>query len=387
MGLLNYIIWTANPEIFPSLDWPVIGNIRWYGLLFAVAFIVGQQIMIYIFKKENKPDKDIETLTIYMVVATIIGARLGHVFFYEPLRFLANPLEIFMIQKGGLASHGAAAGILIGIWMYSNYYIKIGFSKPHFVWKKRKREGQRFLWVIDRIVIVAALGGCLIRTGNFMNSEIIGHPTDAPTAVLFARDIIDRFEYDKNVADVKIYKRGGEEASGRSYPINIQVEFENNNYQENQLHAYIQRHFKYILTEYPYVAMHVDEKSNDPLNYSLTKRSDGRFTANIKTNGVARHPSQLYEAFTSLLLFFLLLWLWFQQKDKIPYGRIFGLFLVILFGLRFFHELFKENQVEFEATIPLNMGQWLSIPLIIAGAIILLRSYMPQNKPPDIKAG
>ena len=232
MNVLNYFIWSANPEIFPNLDWRIIGNIRWYGLLFAIAFIVGQQIIIYIFRKENKPEKDIETLTIYIVLATIIGARLGHVFFYEPARFLADPIEIFMIQKGGLASHGAAIGILTGIYIYSNYLIKIGFSKPHFVFKRRKREGQNFLWVVDRIVIVVALGGCFIRIGNFMNSEIIGKPTDAPVGVLFARDIIDRFEFDNNVEKVEVNKRNEETGDNdASYPIIIKIDFKKNNYQ------------------------------------------------------------------------------------------------------------------------------------------------------------
>ena len=256
MDLLSYFIWSANPEIFPNLDWRIIGNIRWYGLLFAVAFIVGQQIMIYIFKKENKPEKDIETLTIYIVLATIIGARLGHVFFYEPARFLADPIEIFMIQKGGLASHGAAIGILTGIYIYSNYLIKIAFSKPHFVFKRRKREGQNFLWVVDRIVIVVALGGCFIRIGNFMNSEIIGKPTDATVGVLFARDIIDRFEFDNNIEKAEVIK--GKEETGENetkYPIEIKIDFKKNNYQEKQLESYIQSDFKYILTNYEYVKM------------------------------------------------------------------------------------------------------------------------------------
>ena len=197
MEILGYILWAPVPEIFPNLDWGIVGNIRWYGLLFAMAFIVGQQIMSYIFKVEKRPDRDIETLLIYIVVGTIIGARLGHVFFYEPMRFLADPIEIFMIQKGGLASHGATIGIITSIYLYSNYYIKIGFSKPFFTAKRKKRAGQSFLWVIDRIVVVVAVGGCFIRMGNFINSEIIGKPWDNQMAVFFARDVIDQFELDQ----------------------------------------------------------------------------------------------------------------------------------------------------------------------------------------------
>ncbi len=382
MDILNYMIWSANPEIFPNLDWGIVGNIRWYGLLFAVAFIVGQQIMLYIFKQENKPEKDIETLTIYIVLATIIGARLGHVFFYEPARFLANPIEILMIQKGGLASHGAAIGILTGIYIYSNYLIKIGFSKPNFVFKKRKREGQNFLWVVDRIVIVVALGGCFIRAGNFINSEIVGKPTDDPIGVLFARDIIDRFESDTNVEEVNVIKASPDLSDSiRKNPIAIKIDFKRNNYQETQLHSYLQNNFKYILTDYEYVSMQVDEPRNTPLHYELNSNNDGSFSATIYTWGMPRHPAQLYEAFTSLMLCFLLYWIWALQKRDLPYGRLLGLFLVILFGLRFFHELFKENQVDFEATIPLNMGQWLSIPMVIAGIYILVQSYRSEYRP------
>lgn len=378
MGIINYIIWAPNPEIFPNLDWGIIGNIRWYGLLFAMAFIIGQQIMIYMFNKENKPQRDIETLTIFMVVATVIGARLGHVLFYEPARFLSNPVEIFMIQKGGLASHGAAFGILFGIWIYVNYYIRIGFSKPYFVWKKRKREGQNYLWVVDRIVIVVALAGCFIRMGNFINSEIIGKPTDSSMAVLFARDIIDRFEYDRVVDKVEVRKALPDDGTN---PIKITFLFNNDNFNEAQIRAYLENNVKRIMTDYEYVAMHVNEPRESRLDYTLEKVDDQTFFATVNTHGIPRHPAQLYESFTSLLLFVLLLGIWFKLKEKTPNGRLLGLFLIILFGLRFVHELFKENQVDFEATIPLNMGQWLSIPLIIAGILILLRSYRPNSQP------
>jgi len=382
MNILNYYIWSANPEIFPNLDWRIIGNIRWYGFLFAVAFIIGQQIMLYIFKKENKPEKDIETLTIYIVLATIIGARLGHVLFYEPGRFLADPIEIFMIQKGGLASHGAAIGILTGIYIYSNYFIKMGFSKPYFVSKKRKREGQNFLWVVDRIVIVVALGGCFIRFGNFINSEIIGKPSDGPWSVLFARDIIDQFEYDNNVEQVTVNKINDRQTvTNGKYPIEIKIDFKRNNYQEKQLQSYVQNNFKFILNNYEYVKMQVEEPENTPLNFTLEKNSDETFTARIITSGIPRHPAQLYESLTSFLLFVLLFWLWALQKEKLPWGRLFGLFLVILFGLRFIHEFFKENQVDFEAAIPLNMGQWLSIPMVIAGIYILVQSTKEKYHP------
>lgn len=378
MEIFGYILWAPIPEIFPNLDWGIIGNIRWYGLLFAIAFIVGQQIMAYIFKVENKPSRDIETLTIYIVVGTIIGARLGHVFFYEPMRFLANPLEIFMIQKGGLASHGAAVGIIASIFVYSNYYIKIGFPKPSFIFRRKKREGQSFLWVIDRIVIVVALGGCFIRMGNFLNSEIIGKPSNSEMSVFFARDVIDRFELDQNIEDVEVRKRAAA-TTDIPNPILISLKFKNNDYKEDEIRAYLERNIKRVLTHYEDVNRHINEPDEEPLNYALTTNPDGSFTAAISTYAITRHATQVYEALTSLLLAFLLFWIWTWKKEETPHGQLFGLFLIILFGLRFFHEVFKENQVDFENTIPMNMGQWLSIPLVLIGFYVFIRSLNKGN--------
>lgn len=169
---LGYFTWDASPEIFN------IGPIaiRWYGLLFALSFVVGYELMSRFFKRESRPIKDLEALTFYMIAGTVIGARLGHCFFYEPMEYLANPLEIFKVWKGGLASHGAAIGILISIWL--------------FVKKKKDFD---FLWVMDRIVITVALAGFFIRTGNFFNSEILGAPSNAPWAVVFLKfDMLPR---------------------------------------------------------------------------------------------------------------------------------------------------------------------------------------------------
>lgn len=160
------IDWNVNPEIFR------IGNfaVRWYGLLFASAFFFGYLIMGRFFKREGIPIEVLDKLTIYMAVGTIIGARLGHCFFYEPSYYLSHPVEILMIWKGGLASHGAAIGIIIALYLFSR-----NTKKP-------------FLWVIDRIVIVTALGGFFIRTGNLMNSEIYGTETSLPWGFVFIRN-------------------------------------------------------------------------------------------------------------------------------------------------------------------------------------------------------
>lgn len=165
LNILTYIVWDVNPDIF---TFPIINHpLRWYGLLFAAAFLIGQQIMYFIYKKEGLPTTEIDTLTMYLVVATIVGARLGHVLFYDPLYYFQNPQEILMTWEGGLASHGGVIGILIAIYLFA------------------RKTKVSYLWLLDRISIVAALAFCLIRLGNLMNSEMIGTPTTLPWAFIF----------------------------------------------------------------------------------------------------------------------------------------------------------------------------------------------------------
>ncbi|MGD0340112.1 MAG: prolipoprotein diacylglyceryl transferase [Bacteroidales bacterium] len=158
--------WNVNPEIFR------IGHfaIRWYGLLFASSFLFGYIIMLKIFKNENLSEALLDKLTIYMAVGTIVGARLGHCFFYEPSYYLAHPVEIFEIWHGGLASHGAGIGILTAVEI--------------FAYKEKKG----YFWTLDRIAIVVALSGFFIRMGNLMNSEIYGIETTVPWGFVFLRN-------------------------------------------------------------------------------------------------------------------------------------------------------------------------------------------------------
>lgn len=164
--IFNVITWDLDPEIFS------IGNlsIRYYGLMFASAFFFGYLVFKKYLTSKHLTDEMLDKLLIYMAVAIVAGARLGHCFFYQPEYYLDNPLEIFMIWKGGLASHGAAIGILIALWLYVRKF-KLSF-----------------LWLMDRLVIVVALGGAFIRMGNLFNSEIYGGPTSLPWGFEFVRD-------------------------------------------------------------------------------------------------------------------------------------------------------------------------------------------------------
>lgn len=264
MQTLLTIVWDVDPEAFriPFINWPV----RWYGILFVLGLIVSQYIMFYIFEKDGKTRKNVEDLTVYVVIGTIVGARLGHVLFYDAAYYFSHPLEILQVWKGGLASHGGAIGIIIAIFLYCRKY-----KFP-------------LLWVFDRLVIVVCFTGACIRTGNLMNSEIIGKVTDVPWAFQFVQ----------------------------AYPPSLSV---------------------------------------DP-----------------------RHPAQLYEAIYCLLIMAVLFYLWKYKRHKLNDGFIFGVFLVTLFTLRFIDEFFKINQEAFEAQLPINMGQILSIPFVLAGIYLIYRA-------------
>jgi prolipoprotein diacylglyceryl transferase len=165
ISMLSYIVWDIDPDIFviPLLNHPV----RWYGLSWALGFVLSQQIMYHIYKKENRSRKEVDTLTIYMLASAMVGARLGHVLFYDPIEFLSEPLSILRIWEGGLASHGAGIGVLIALYFFA------------------RSATVKYLWILDRIVIVSALTGGLIRLGNLMNSEMVGLPTSLPWGFIF----------------------------------------------------------------------------------------------------------------------------------------------------------------------------------------------------------
>lgn len=271
LNVLTYITWDIDPDIFtiPFINHPV----RWYGLLFAFAFLISQQIMYFIYKRDGRPATEVDTLTVYAVVATIVGARLGHVLFYDPIHYFQNPIKILMVWEGGLASHGGVIGILIAIYLFA------------------RKTNANYLWVLDRVSIVASLTFCIIRLGNLMNSEMIGTPTNLPWAFIFTR-----------------------------------------------------------------------------------------------MDDVPRHPAQLYEAIHYFIWFIVLFLVWYRLKDRMKIGLLFSWSLIILFSLRFVDEFFKLDQVDFEGSMILNMGQLLSIPFILTGVLLLIfKVYNNQGTVPADK--
>ena len=354
MNLTAFILWEMRPEIWPDSSLPL----RWYGLFFAAAFGFGQIIITRIFRRDGKPQKDVDVLTYYMIAGTVLGARLGHCLFYQPEYYLSNPIEILKVWEGGLASHGATIGIIAAMWLYS-----------------RKRSDQSWLWILDRIVIVVALGGALIRLGNLMNSEIIGKPADLPWSMVFLQSFenILREQDREIVRDFSIRKEGSDLVlDGRMYKkLILSLQFARGGPAKEEAVAYIR----------DFLPVMIRSANGDEENLRILPNSDPVFSegengyaCSVILLGLPRHPAMVYESLSTFCLFLLLFFMW-KRNPELPEGRIFGLFVVILFSLRFFYEFLKENQVEFEDQLSLNMGQFLSIPMILTGFWILFRSF------------
>ena len=155
MDILS-VVWDWDPTFV------TIGgmDIRWYGLMWAIAILVAERLCNYMFRREGLPSRTLESAFLWIVLGTFIGARVGHCLFYEPETYLAEPWRIITdIRKGGMASHGATIGIILSVWFFT------------------RRNHLPFLWGFDRIGVVAPLSGALIRIGNLFNSEIVGMET------------------------------------------------------------------------------------------------------------------------------------------------------------------------------------------------------------------
>ncbi|MCS6796462.1 MAG: prolipoprotein diacylglyceryl transferase [Raineya sp.] len=359
--MFAYIIWNIHPEFIR------IGSIRaaWYGLLFAMAFLAGQYVLGKIFKIEGKTEDDLATFSFYVIIATVIGARLGHVLFYQPDYYFAHPIDIFKIWEGGLASHGAAIGILLAVYLYSRKY-KVSY-----------------LWILDRLVIVVALGGCFIRLGNLMNSEIIGKPANVPFAFVFANRWLDnaletyeesyQIGYKRNYTEKTSFKDSTLNGV-RLEPLLIHTYFDADKTSAQEAKQFLQMNIPVIVTNNKDVAEHLVLSPNPKFQ---AVENEKEIEVTWQAYGIPRHPSQLYESISSLILFVFLLILYYRYKQKTPEGLIFGLFLIILFSLRFLYEFLKENQVEGEnaiqQAIQMNLGQLLSIPFVVVGVWLLVK--------------
>ncbi len=282
-------------------------TIHFYSLMFVVAFSLGYYLMGKIYTAENRSKEDLESVFMYAVIATIVGARLGQVFFYQWDYFQHNLLEIFLPVKfkpnfkftgfQGLASHGAAIGFIVAMYFYSKKVVK----KPT-------------LWSLDRVTIPAAFGGIFVRIGNFFNSEIIGNDTSFGTGVKFIKS--------------KIYESEAIQKTGIRNAHKAYKELENNpKYSE-------------LINNIPY-----------------------------------SHPAQLYEAFGYIFVSFFLLYLYWKTDKKNQLGFLFGIYMLLIFFVRFLVENVKVSQGgKLEALFGeiLSTGQWLSIPFMLVGIYFIV---------------
>lgn len=281
--------------------------IRYYSLMWIVAFGLGFYVMKKIFIREEEPLEKLDSLFFYTIIATMLGARLGHVIFYQPELFKEDFWSVFLPIRtkpefeftgfAGLASHGAAIAIIIAIFYFSKKVMK----RP-------------FLWVLDRIVIPISLGAIFIRFGNFMNSEILGKPTDSAFGIKFVQDEYNSYEITQQtgIANAKEAYKAATENS----------EFA-------------------------------------PLIEQITPK----------------HPAQLYEAFGYIIVFIILYFMYWKTNARQKQGLLFGVFLILLWSVRFIAEFVKESQGGFEGANPiLSTGQWLSLPFILLGAYFIYRS-------------
>lgn len=301
------IVW--NPSEGIDLGFFVI---RFYSLMFVIAFGLGWYIMKNIFERENESLEKLDSLFIWIVLSTLIGARLGHVLFYDWEYYRNHLLEIFLPFRftpnfeftgyQGLASHGAAISIIIAMYYFSKNILK----KP-------------LLWILDRIVIPVSSGAIFVRMGNFFNSEIVGKETDSSFGIKFIRDYFT--------------PKDAVNATHLATP-------------KEAYHA--------IATDPKY--------------------------ADLLLQVPAKHPAQLYEAFCYIFVFAILFFLYWKTEAREKSGYLFGLFLVLLFVVRFIVEYVKESQGGFESALGLfSTGQWLSIPFILIGLYFVFTAEKPVH--------
>ncbi len=265
--MLSSIIWNVDPTIFA---WGGL-QVRWYGLIYALGFFVAITIIGQTFKHDKAPEEWLDKVFIYMILAVIVGARLGHVFFYGWAYYSQHLWEIPMVWKGGLASHGGALAMIPAAWLLSKYMTK-----------------QNIFWLGDRVFIGSALQACFIRIANLMNSEIYGTPTDLPWGFVFMRG---------------------------------------------------------------------QEKYYDEMG-----------------NLLPCHPTQLYEALAYFTVFVILMYLYWRRDAGRYNGLLTGIGFVGIFLSRQIIEIIKNPQEEFEVDMMFNMGQWLSVPFVIFGTVLIIRA-------------
>jgi len=256
---MEHFVWSLNPIAF-SLG-PI--TVFWYGILFALAILAGLHFMKWVYTQEGKDVEELDSMFLYIVIGIVVGARLGHVLFYDPSYYFANPEKIIAVWEGGLASHGGGLGVILALYLFARKY-KLNY-----------------LWLLDRVAIPTAMFGFFVRMGNLMNSEIVGIPTNISWAIVFSR-----------------------------------------------------------------------------------------------VDMLPRHPAQLYESFSYLVIFIVLTLLYKFKRDHFNNGFLFGLFLVLIFTVRILVEFVKVKQADYDTSfLMMSTGQALSVPFILIGLVLMVWSF------------
>lgn len=307
-----YFIHDIDKQVFDFLPF------RYYSLMFLIGFIVGFYILRKLLKEEgNVFYKEIpESFLQYAIIGTIVGARLGHVLFYDWEYYSKNLVEILFVWQGGLASHGGVIGVFIATLL--------------FFYKYRKKYNLHFFKFIDKLIIVSLLTASLIRIGNFINSEIIGTQTSG-YGVLYVNNFTEVIRKNGGTVHYSLGQNGNEVTVNASVS-NSSIDF--SFYRDENIY-------------------HIEKKN-------------GLYIVKIKP----RFPAQLVESGFYFLLF--LFSVIFYRKIRIYDGLNFALYLSLIFVFRFFIEFFKENQVASENGYFFNLGQILSLPIILFCIVIIL---------------
>lgn len=359
-------LWDPDLFIFESSFF----SLRWYSVLFAIGFVIGRFIVVRSYKLENGYDLTVDLQMVYMVIGILMGSRIGHILFYEPSLLNKNFFELFFFWQSGLASHGAAVGIILSMGFYSYYIHKEGFF---FRLKDRLRRGYDYYQVMDRMIIAVALGCSLIRIGNFINSEIIGKPTERNYGVIFTKPVENQIKNQLPfVKEITFTETGQFQKEGRPI-LKTSIIFKNELYMESRIRKSIQKSLGFILPVNTHVGSHVINPLGSKVEHSFV-RTPNSFELHLETVGIYRHPSQIYEAITYGFIWLLIYFIYNKHRKKLRPGSLFGLFLITIFPARFLLEFFKENQVAFENNLYLNMGQFLSIPLFLYGIYVFFRN-------------
>jgi phosphatidylglycerol:prolipoprotein diacylglycerol transferase len=336
-------------------------TLRFYSLLFALGFVLGYFYMKRIFKSEGIAIEKLDTLLTYVVVATIVGARLGHVFFYQWDYYSSHPGEILKVWEGGLASHGAVISIIIALIIYSK---KVLNKSP--------------LWILDRVVITVALAACFIRLGNYANSEIYGDVSNSAWETVFTNPVRERImaSYGDFVSEVEFLELEEYEITPElTYPLyDIKIRFSDKVDSQEKAAQIVFKNIK------PRLDASAKEDLNMVITGSALEWDESGQYAMVEARGYPRSPTQLYEAIAYLLIFFVLARLYLIADVRQRQGLLFGLFLVLLFGFRFVIEFMKENQVSAEQDLSFNIGQMLSIPAVAVGLYFSIFSKKGNNE-------